>query len=314
MRQYIIHRIFLIVIVVIGVSIMTFSIVCILPGDTAEMIAIAKYGVGEVTGEIIEQIREEEGLSKPVAIRYFRWFMKVCSGDLGRSRITETEVREEIMSRLPATMELAVAGLLVSLIIGIPLGIIAAVRQNTFLDYLCTGTSLLGISIPNFWLGLLLILVFGIHLGILPSYGYGTARHILMPAFSIGLSMAGITTRMTRASMIDVLSHQYIITAKATGFRRQDILRKFALKNALVPVITIAGIQFGYLLEGTVVIETVFSWPGIGSLLVDAIFSRDYTVIQGCVLYIAVLFSIVTLLVDIAYTYLNPSIRFGSHA
>ncbi len=313
MGVYILKRVAWTAAVVIGVTLLTFFMLFVLPGDPAEMLAISKYGAQDATAEAIESIKIQEGLDRPIPVQYGVWLAGVLTGDLGKSRISGKPVWEEIVTRLPATLALAGTSLLLSFGLGMSLGIIAAVRRNTLWDYLCTGGSLIGVAIPNFWLGLMLILFFGIYLRLLPTFGYGTWRHLILPAFTVGISMAGITARLTRSTVIEVLSQEYIKTARAKGLSSALILYRHVIKNALIPIITIAGIQFGYLLEGTVIVEMVFSWPGIGRLLIDAVHNRDFPLIQGCVLYIAFIFCFVNLFLDVSYSYLDPRVRLEQH-
>jgi len=205
---------------------------------------------------------------------------------------------------------LAISSLILSLLIALPTGIISAIRKNTIVDNACMTGALLGVSMPNFWLGLLLIWLFALSLGLLPSFGYGGIKHLILPTITLGTSMAAITTRLTRSSMLDVLNQDYIVTAKAKGLDERMILLKHALKNAMLPVITFVGLQLGFLLGGAVIVETIFAWPGIGKLLVDSIYARDFALIQGCVLFIAVIFALANLAVDVLYAYLDPRIRY----
>jgi peptide/nickel transport system permease protein len=304
MLKYILKRIFL-----VGVTIVTFSTMHFAPGDPAEIIAVARYG-DDLTQEQIDWVRVTEGFDSPVYIQYLKWIEHVSRLDLGRSLVTSHDILEEITIRLPATFKLAVSSLVISLCIAIPAGIISAVRKNTVIDHLCMSAALLGVSIPNFWLGLLLIWLFSLTLHLFPSYGYGGGEHLVLPAITLGTSMAAITTRLTRSSMLDVLNQEYIVTAKAKGLDEKTILLRHALKNAMLPVITFAGLQLGFLLGGAVIVETIFAWPGIGKLLVDSIYARDFAMVQGCVLFIAVLFAFTNLIVDITYAFLDPRIRY----
>jgi peptide/nickel transport system permease protein len=224
--------------------------------------------------------------------------------------VTSDNVLEEIITRFPATMLLAFSSLIISLTIAIPAGIIGAIKKNTIIGQLFMTGSLIGVSIPNFWLGLLLIWLFAYTLRLLPSYGYGGFSHLVLPAVTLGTSMAAITTRLTRSSMLDVLNQEYIVTAKAKGLDNRTIILKHALKNAMLPIITFAGMQLGFLLGGSVIVETIFSWPGIGKLLVDSIYARDFSMVQGCVLIIGITFALTNLVVDIAYAFLDPRIRY----
>jgi peptide/nickel transport system permease protein len=255
-------------------------------------------------------VRTEFGLDQPVYIQYFNWLGNVLRGDFGYSFRTDRPVLDEILTRLPATLQLALAGMLVALVIAIPVGIISATRQYSAVDNLSMFGALLGVSMPNFWLGLLLIMFFSVHLGWLPVFGRGGIEHLILPAITLGTGMAAITTRLMRSSMLEVLRQDYIRTARAKGLSEKVVICKHALKNALIPVVTVVGLQFGFLLEGAVIVEVIFAWPGIGRLLVDSIFARDFPVIQGCILFIAVMFVFVNLLVDSSYTYLDPKIRY----
>jgi len=309
MLKYVLKRFLLVFVVVLGVTVVTFSAMHFAPGDPAEMIAVARYGEDLTQGEI-EWVRATEGLDAPVYIQYLRWLEHVLHLDLGKSQITYEDVLEEILTRFPATLVLAISSLILSLLIALPTGIISAIRKNTIVDNACMTGALLGVSMPNFWLGLLLIWLFSLSLGLLPSFGYGGIKHLILPTITLGTSMAAITTRLTRSSMLDVLNQDYIVMAKAKGLDARTILLKHALKNAMLPVITFVGLQLGFLLGGAVIVETIFAWPGIGKLLVDSIYARDFALVQGCVLFIAVIFALSNLAVDIIYAYLDPRIRY----
>jgi peptide/nickel transport system permease protein len=309
MLKYILKRLLLVFVVVLGVTVVTFSAMQSAPGDPAEMIAVARYGE-DLTQEEIEWVRVTEGLDAPVYIQYLGWLGHILRLDLGKSLITYEDVLEEILTRFPATLVLTISSLILSLLIALPTGIISAIRKNTIVDNACMTGALLGVSMPNFWLGLLLIWLFALSLGLLPSFGYGSIKHLILPTITLGTSMTAITTRLTRSSMLDVLNQDYIVTAKAKGLDEKTILLRHALKNAMLPVITFVGLQLGFLLGGAVIVETIFAWPGIGRLLVDSIYARDFALIQGCVLFIAVIFALSNLAVDILYAYLDPRIRY----
>ncbi|MCL0059917.1 ABC transporter permease [Dehalococcoidia bacterium] len=309
MLTYVIRRMGLMVFILLGVSVITFSMMHFVPGDPAEVIATERYGE-EITTETIEFVRAELGLDQPVYIQYFRWLTNVLRGDLGYSFRTDRPVLDEILTRLPATVQLALAGMLVALLIAIPVGIVSATRQYSAVDNISMFGALLGVSIPNFWLGLLLILFFSLYLGWLPVFGRGGIEHLILPALTLGTGMAAITTRLIRSSMLEVLGQDYIRAARAKGLKEKVVIYKHALKNAMIPVVTIVGLQFASLLEGAVIAEVIFAWPGIGRLLVDSIFARDFMLIQGCILFIAAMFVLVNLLVDIFYTYLDPKIHY----
>lgn len=309
MLTYIIRRIGLMIFILLGVSIITFFVMYIVPGDPAEIIAIEQFGV-EVTRETIECVRIKYGLDRPVYIQYFHWLINILQGDFGYSYRTDRPVLNEILARLPATIQLAIAGTILSLTIAIPIGVISATKQYSVIDNLSMTGALIGISMPNFWLGLLLILFFSVYLGWLPVFGRGGIEHLILPAITLGTGMAAITTRLTRSSMLEVIRQDYITTAKAKGLSEKVIIWNHALKNALIPVVTVIGLQFGGLLEGAVIVETIFAWPGVGRLLVDSIFARDFAMVQGCVFFMAIIYALVNLMVDISYAYLDPRIRY----
>ena len=296
-------------IILLCVSAITFSLMHLVPGDPAQIIAEKKYGE-EVTTATVELVRKEMGLDRPIFIQYFSWLRGIFQGDFGESFRTGLPVWDEIMNRLPATAELALAAILVSLIIAIPVGVISAVKQYSLLDNASMIGAMVGVSMPNFWLGLLLILLFSVHLEWLPVFGRGELKHLILPALTLGTGMAAITTRLTRSSILEVLKQDYVRTARAKGLTETVVINSHVLKNSLIPVVTVVGLQFGALLEGAVVVEVIFAWPGIGRLLYDSIFARDYPVIQGCVFIIAMIYVTVNLLVDISYAWLDPRIRY----
>ncbi len=308
MRYYVVRRFYAMLIILLCVSAITFSLMHLVPGDSARIIAEKKYGE-EVSEQTVELVRREMGLDRPIFIQYFSWLGGVFRGDFGESFRTGRPVRDEIWSKLPATAELALAAILVSLIIAIPVGIISAVKQYSLLDSASMVGALVGVSMPNFWLGLLLILFFSVHLEWLPVFGRGELKHLILPALTLGTGMAAVTARLTRSSILEVLKQDYVRTARAKGMTEMVVMNRHVLKNSLIPVITVVGLQFGSLLEGTVVVEVIFDWPGIGRLLYDSIFARDYPVIQGCVFIIAAMYVTVNLLVDISYAWLDPKIN-----
>jgi peptide/nickel transport system permease protein len=312
MWKYIAKRLAMVFVVIAGVTLVSFFAMYLAPGDPAELIALERYGQDLNAGQI-ESVRAAEGLDAPVYIQYFIWMDHLLHLDLGRSFVTSDYVLDEVLLKLPATIELTVAGLLISLLIALPAGILGALRKNTLLDNGCMFVSLIGVSIPNFWLGILLIWLFSLTLHIFPSFGYGSLNHLVLPALTLGTSMSAVTARLTRTSLLEVLGQEYILAARARGLDEYTVLFRHALKNAFLPVITFAGMQLGYLFGGAVIVETIFSWPGIGKLLVDSIFARDFSMVQGCVLFIAVLFSLSSLTVDILYALLDPRIRYDRY-
>ncbi len=304
------RRLLVLPVVWLGVTLLTFSLMHLMPGDPAELIARGKYGE-DVTHEEIRRVRHSEGFDAPLAAQYVRWLGRLMRGDLGRSVVSGRPVLSEIAARLPATLQLAVAALLISALIGMPLGSVCAARKGTLIDDGGTVAAVVGVSMPNFWLALLLILLFDLHLGWLPSFGIGGVRHLILPALTLGTGLAALTTRVMRSSMVEVLSQDYIRTARAKGLAETTVMMRHALKNALIPVVTVIGLQFGRLLEGAVIVESIFGRPGVGRLLVGSIFARDFAVVQGCVLTFAAGFVTVNLAVDLLYAWLDPRIHYA---
>jgi len=304
MHKYILRRLFLLIPVMLGVSFVVFTIMFFTPGDPVRVM------LGERAPEAeIEAMRERMGLNEPFIVQFGSFVFNAARGDLGRSLVTRRPVFDELYARFPATLQLAAAGVLVAVLMGIPIGIVSATKQYSMFDGMSMALALVGVSMPNFWQGMMMILLFSIVLGVLPSSGYGTFMHLILPALTIGTSSAAIITRMTRSSMLEVVRQDYIRTARAKGLSERVVINQHALKNALIPIVTVIGLQFGYLLGGAVLTETIFSWPGVGRFMVDAIRQRDYPVVQGGVLLLALTFSVVNLLVDILYAYIDPRIK-----
>lgn len=303
MGAYILRRIISSFFLLLLVSAITFFLLELAPGDPAVML------LGQdATEEGIKQLRQELGLDKPAITRYFLFLSSLFQGDLGRSFETQRLVFEELKNAFPATIELAVASLLLAVIIGIPVGITSAVRQYSLLDKVIRFSVLILASMPIFWLGLMFILLFSLILKLLPSYGRGEWQHLILPAASLSCYSLAIIIRMTRSSMLEVLRNEYITTARSKGIPEFVVIYKHALKNALIPIVTIVGLQFGTLLGGAVLTETVFAWPGLGRLLVQAIFSRDYPLIRAGIILISGCFVLINVLVDILYTYIDPTV------
>jgi peptide/nickel transport system permease protein len=303
--QYTLRRVLIAIPSVLGVMIIVFAMVRLAPGDPAQLLA------GEFADpETIELIRERFGLNDRIEVQFWRFVSGVATFDLGESTRTKRLVTDDLATYFPNTIELALGAIFVALLFGIPAGILAALRPNSPIDLTVMVFALIGVSMPVFWFGLLAILVFSVQLGWFPVAGRGTLRHLILPAISLGLGSMAIIARMTRSSMLEVLNQDFIRTARAKGLVSSAVVLKHALRNAMVPVITVIGLQFGALLAGTVITETVFSWPGIGSLLVQSILARDYPVVQGAVLLIAVSFILVNLTVDLIYGFIDPRIRY----
>jgi len=313
MLKSILKRLGIVILVVVGATALVFFMLHYIPGETADVMARYIF-IGNIeidpSNEDVALISKYYELDKPLIVQYVSWLSRSLQGDLGMSYKTGQPVLEEIMIRLPATIKLAVVSVLISLIIGIPLGIVAAIRQNTIVDYICSTSAVIGVSIPNFWLALILILVFSIYLDLTPVMGSGGVEHIVLPAITLGTGMAAVIARLTRSSMLEVIRQDYVRTARGKGLAERTIIVRHAMKNALIPVITIIGLEMGHLLGGTVIVETIFAWPGIGKLLIDAISQRDLPLIQGCVVFITIMYVFVNLIVDISYSIFDPRISY----
>lgn len=310
MLQFLIRRSATLLLVLFGVSVITFGLMFVTPGDPAQTIMRQQMGGRSPSEEAVEEFRQEHGLDDPIPVQYVNWAADVVTGDFRESYFQETKVSTMILNRAIPTIELAVAGIAVAVAISIPAGIISAIHQGQPPDYLSQFGALLGISMPNFWLGYLLIIVFSIQLDMFPVAGVGGLDHLFLPALTLGTGMAAIITRLMRSSMLEVLDEDYIQTAHSKGLRERIVVYKHALRNALIPVVTIIGLQLGYVLNGAVVVEIVFQRPGLGNLLIQSIFSRDYPVVQGLVLVIGGIFVFTNFLVDIAYRFIDPRISF----
>jgi len=306
MFQYVLKRLLSTLPVLIGISLLLFFMLRMLPGDPAQVLA------GQMASqEDIKNIRQQLGLDKPIFVQYGIFLSRLAKLDLGRSARTQSPVIKEIWARLPNTVLLAVTAITLACLFGIPAGIISAVRPYTWIDYLFTSMALFGISMPVFWLGLMLIVVFSLVLHWLPAGGIGSWKHVILPSFTLAAFVVAFITRITRASMIETLSQDYTTTARSKGLKEQVVIVKHALKNALIPIVTVVGLQFGLLLGGAVLTETVFAWPGLGRLIVDSILARDYPVIQGTILIFGLLYILVNLVVDLLYAYIDPRIRYA---
>lgn len=302
--RFLVRRVLLTIPVLLGVATLVFALIHLVPGDPAQ----AMLGDGASPQEIAE-LRASLGLDQPLPAQYARFLRSAVTGDLGTSFRTGQPVTLMIAERIPATAELALAAMTVAVLLAIPLGVIAAVWKNTLADHAAMTFSLAGISIPNFWLGPLLAIVFAVELGWLPVSGRGTLAHLVLPAFSLGLALSAILARLTRASLLEELSELYVRAARARGVSPTAAVLGHALRNSLIPLVTIIALQFGAVLTGAVITETIFAWPGIGRLLIQSIGFRDYPIVQGCILLIAVTYVSVNLLTDVMYGFLDPRIR-----
>jgi ABC-type dipeptide/oligopeptide/nickel transport system permease component len=302
--RFLLRRLVLTIPVLLGVATLVFSLIHLVPGDPVQAM------LGEsASPQDIAELRTRLGLDRPLYVQYGSFLRGAVTGNLGSSLRTNQPVTTAIAQRLPATFELAFAAMAVAILIAIPLGIVAAVRAGTGVDVAATTLALVGISMPNFWLGPLLAIVFSVTLGWLPVSGRGTPAHLVLPAITLGAPLAAVLARMTRASVIEELHELYVLAARARGISRARALLKHAFRNSLIPIVTVLGLQFGAVLTGAVITETIFSWPGVGRLLIQSISFRDYPLVQGCILLIAVTYVSMTLLTDVAYGFLDPRIR-----
>lgn len=313
MLKYIYQRLLLLIPMLLGVSIFTFGLLQIVPGDP--ITGTFGLDIENMDDSQVERLREELGLNDPLPVQYLRYLERLLQGDLGRSISTRRPVATDLIQRYPATLLLALASLLVVVVISIPLGVISARYRNSWIDNIAMLISLFGVSMPNFWVGIMLILIFALYIPVFPSFGMrsgieGTFLSLVLPALTLGTSLAGFVTRLTRSSMLEVLSQDYMRTARAKGLTERSTLMKHGLKNAFIPVITVLGLQFAGLLSGAVVVERVYAWPGIGRFAVDAIARRDFPVIMGTVLLFATTFVITNLILDILYVFFDPRIRY----
>jgi len=304
MIRYILIRIIYAIPTLIGAMIVMFILIRMLPGDPARLIAGP-----EALEQDVERIREQLGLNKPLYIQFIDYMSSILRGDFGVSLKYGTPVIKEIMARLPYTIVLAIAAEAIAVSISLPLGVLSALNPRSRLSYMISTLSLVGASVPIFWIGLIFIYIFAVNLRLLPSSGADSPRHLILPAVTLALLLIGNLTRITRASVMDVLGSNHVITAVSKGLAPRIILIRHVLRNAFIPIITIIGIQTGALLGGAVVTETVFAWPGIGSLLVDSLFYRDYPLAQGIILFIVFVFITINILIDILYAYIDPRIR-----
>ncbi len=333
MKWYITKRLLMLIPVLLGTSIIVFSLIHLTPGDPARTIA------GEhASAETIQKIREKYGLDKPLYVQYFIWLKDALRGDLGKSIVSHESVTKEIFDRFPNTFELTLVAMLFAIGVGVFAGIISASRQYSLLDYTVMGIAIFGVSMPIFWLGIMLMMIFGVYLRWLPIGGrismmvsikritgfyiidsiitgnmealLSTLRHLILPSIALGTIPMATIARVTRSSMLEVLRQDFIRTERAKGLPERLVIYKHAVRNALIPVVTVIGLNFGLLLAGAILTETVFSWPGIGRYIINAVKMRDYPAVQGCVLFFAFLFVIVNLLTDILYIYIDPRIRY----
>jgi len=315
MITFLLRRFLTAIPVLLGVSILVFSMLHLTPGDPVQLMLSGGGGGGSggsqgASAEAVEALRKELGFDRPIWEQYLTWMGNVLQGDLGRSIWSNQKVTEMIFAQIGSTIQLTLAGLGIAIILGIVLGIAAAMRPHSWFDTLTMGFASLGVSMPSFWLGLVLIYIFSLHFGWVPATGTGGVKRLILPAFTLGLEASAVIARLVRSSMLEIMRQEYITTARAKGLRETAVVTRHALRNAMIPVITIIGLQFGALLSGAVIIETVFARQGIGRLTITAINGKDFPLVQGIILLVASIYVVVNLLTDLLYGFLDPKIRY----
>jgi peptide/nickel transport system permease protein len=305
MLHFLLRRLLLTIPVLLGVATLVFSLIHLVPGDPVQTMLGESAAPQEVA-----KVRTQLGLDRPLYVQYWTFLRGVAEGDLGVSLRTSEPVALAIVDRMPATIELGIAAMCLAIVVAIPLGVVAAVGAGTIVDYAASTLALAGISIPNFWLGPLLAIVFAVGLGWLPVSGSGTLAHLVLPAITLGAPLGAVLARMTRASVLEELREPYVLAARARGASRTRAVLRHAFRNSLIPIVTVLGLQTGAVLTGAVITETIFAWPGVGRLLIQSINFRDYPLVQGCILLIAVTYVAMNLLTDLAYGLLDPRIRY----
>lgn len=301
------------------VSLIVFLIIRLIPGDPVLVILGADEPGAIISEETYQAVQQQLGLDKPIYVQYFKWMWRNLNGDLGMSLKSQRPVLEVVLERYPASIYLAIVSVIVGLLISIPLGVLAAWKQNSATDYTAMGFALFGVSIPNFYFSILLILLFGVYLGWLPTMGYASPwedfgkflMHASLPMLAMGSHMAARITRFLRSDMVEQLQQDYIRTARAKGLKERTILTRHALRNSLTGAITVVGLEFARLLGGSTIVESIFAWPGVGRLLLEAIFARDFTVVQGSVLFLALTFTLANIVVDVLYKWIDPRVTLG---
>lgn len=305
MTGFIIKRLLLAIPTILGVIFIVMLTIELVPGDPAELM------LGEhATKEAVQNVRTALGLDKPLLTRYLLYLKHLVKGDMGRSIRENREVTKEISDVWPATLELTISAMMIAILMGVSVGILSAVKPNSLFDNINRIVSLFGLSMPVFWIGLVLIVIFSFWLRLLPIGGTGSVKHLILPAFTLSLPSIAMISRMTRSSLLEVLKEDYVRTARAKGLSKKVVILRHALKNALIPIVTLSGLQMGQLMGGAILTETVFAWPGLGRLMVRAIFARDYILLQGAVLIFALAFVLINLIVDISYSLLDPRVSY----
>ncbi|MDR7545385.1 MAG: ABC transporter permease [Armatimonadota bacterium] len=314
MTAYIIRRLVALLPVLLIVATVGFFLIYLTPGDPAAVMLGP-----DATEEELTALRQVMGLDKPLLVQLYRWYARVLRGDLGYSIFLQRPVLQAILERIEPTGLLTLLSLTIAVAVGVPAGVVAAVRRNTWLDQASMGVAMFGVSVPNFWLGLNLILLFSVYLGLLPVAGYvpvatsvsGALRTLVLPAVTLGISASALIARMTRSSMLEVLGQDFVRTARAKGNRERRVVYRHALRNAMIPTVTVIGLAMGGLLSGAIVTETVFALPGVGRLVISSVLRRDYPVVQGILMFIATIYVMVNLLIDVIYVYLDPRVKYA---
>jgi peptide/nickel transport system permease protein len=306
MKRYALRQVVQLAVVIVGISMLAFAILHVI-GDPVTLLLPQNAGKEEYA-----RYNKLLGLDKPIYVQYWKFASRAVQGDFGKSWYADTPAFKLVLERMPPTLYLTTAGLVTALLIALPLGILAALKRHSFVDSLCTMAAVAGQAMPIFWLGIMLIIIFAVQLRLLPASGYGTWRHFLMPAFTLGAFLAPITMRLVRSGVIEIMNMEYIKTARAKGLAERLVVIKHALRNACIPVITVLGLQFGQLLGGAVITETVFAWPGVATLTVDAIRNQDFPVVQCAVVLLALIIVAINFLVDMIVGLIDPRIRVGT--
>ena len=312
MGHYLLRRLLTLPLLLVGISVISFLLLNFAPGDAAEITLLRQNNGVMPSREAVDALRQELGLDDPLPAQYVRWLSRSLRGDLGRSYRSGDSIAAELARRLPATGLLAVSSLALAVAVGLPLGLVAAIKPGSWLDTVSRLLALVGAAVPSYVLALVLMLVFAVRLDWLPSTGYGGPQNLVLPALALSFGVLAQLMRLTRASMLETLGQDYLRTARAKGLKERAVVGRHALKNALLPVVTVTGTSAGHLLGGGVIIETIFGWPGVGQFVVVGIIQRDYPVVQGFVLYLALICLLVNLLVDVTYRWVDPRLRFGS--
>ncbi len=310
MRRYVASRVAWLLLALVGVSVITFALGVLAPGDPAEVVLERRLNQPPPQEQIDEQ-RRIMGLDRPLPVQYLDWLNRAVRGDLGRSWLKGLGVSEALGQRIPRTAALAFVAAALSIVVGVPAGILAATRRNALADQVCRMAALLGASLPSYFAAYLLILLFAVQLDVLPAFGFGSAGHLVLPAITLALGPAAVLTRLTRSAVLEVLTEDFVRTAQAKGVRQVGVLFRHALRNAAVPLLTVAGLSLGHLLGGSLIVEWVFAWPGMGDLAIAAIHDRDYPLIQGFVLFAGLVYVLVNFAIDLGYAWLDPRIRVG---